>query len=173
MGSPGHVLHSSSRRPPTSPQSRLRSLAQYPANHSPAARNRRCSGVPPSQHLPARQLSTRSRSLDGLLDDPTPEPPCHNEKEKQLRRECEQYLSAQELDSNTEQRESDVPDNEAQTCPTNLDLDTVSTSSSDEARAGISKGSHLSLPLPSTGEPKRKRNFMDRCVNKVRSLMRK
>lgn len=88
-------------------------------------------------------------------------------------RECEQYLSAQELDSNTEQREGDVPDNEAQTCPTNLDLDTVSTSSSDEARTRISKGSHLSLPLPSTGEPKRKRNFMDRCVNKVRSLMRK
>jgi hypothetical protein len=169
MGNPGHVLHSSSRRPPTSPQSRLRSLAQYPANPSPAARNRRCSGVPPSQHLSARQLSTRSRSLDGLLDDSTPEPPCQTETEKQLLRECEQYLSAQELDSNTEQTGSDVPVNEAQ----NMDSDTVSTSSSGGERAGINKGSRLSLPLPSTGEPKRKRNFMDRCVNKVRSLIRK
>jgi hypothetical protein len=164
MGSPAHILHSSSRLPPTSPQSRLRSPAHYPVNLGSAAHNRRCFGVPPSQRSPARQLSTRSRSLDGLLDDPTPEAPCQAE-ETQLLRECEQYLSAQELDSETGPRDSDVPVNEAQ--------DAVSTGSSGEVRAEISKGSHLSLPLPSTGEPKRKRNFMDRCVNKVRSLIRK
>jgi hypothetical protein len=124
--------------------------------------------------LPARQLSMRSRSLDGLLDDSPPsQPPCQTQTEQQLLRECEQYLSSQELDSHTEQRESDVPFNEAQSCHTNLDTDTVSTSSSGGARAGINQGSLLSLPLPSAGEPKRKRNFMDRCVNKVRSLMRK
>lgn len=172
MGSTGHCLHSSSRRPPTSPQSRLRSLARCPANPSPAARTRRSSGVPPP-HLPAQQLSTRSRSLDGLLDESTPEPPSPTRKEQQLLKECEQYLSAQELDSASEQRGRDVPVNGAQSCHTNLDSDTVSTSSSGETRAGISQGSLLSLPLPSAGEPKRKRNFMDRCVNKVRSLMRK
>lgn len=88
-------------------------------------------------------------------------------------RECEQYLSAQELDSNMEQGESDVPVNEAANCHATVDSDTVSTGSSGEVRAEMCKGSHLSLPLPSRGEPKRKRNFMDRCVNKVRSLMRK
>jgi hypothetical protein len=93
------------------------------------------------------------------LDDPTPEAPSQTE-ETQLLRECEQYLSAQELDSDMEQRGSEAQD-------------AVSTSSSGEVRAEIGKGSHLSLPLPSTGEPKRKRNFMDRCVNKVRSLIRK
>jgi hypothetical protein len=173
MGSTGHCLHSSSRRPPTSPQSRLRSLARCPVNPSPAARTRRSSGVPPAQHLPAQQLSMRSRSLDGLLDESTPEPASPTRKEQQLLRECEQYLSVQELDAASEQRGSDVPVNEVQSCHTNLDSDTVSTSSSGGARAGISQGSLLSLPLPSAGEPKRKRNFMDRCVNKVRSLMRK
>lgn len=173
MGSTGHCLHSSSRRPPTSPQSRLRSLTRCPVNPSPAARTRRSSGVPPTQHLPARQLSMRSRSLDGLLDETLPEPSNQTRNEQQLLRECEQYLSAQELDSTSEQRGSVTSVNEAQTCHTNMDSDTVSTSSSGGARVGISQGSLLSLPLPSAGEPKRKRNFMDRCVNKVRSLMRK
>jgi len=173
MGSAGHVLHSSSRRPPTSPQSRLRSLVRYPVNPSPAVRTRRSSGAPPAQHLANRQLSTRSRSLDGLLDESNPEPPCQTQTEQQLLRECEQYLSAQELDSSAEQRDSDVLVKEAQGCHTNLDSDTVSTSSSGGPRAGISQGSLLSLPLHSAGEPKRKRNFMDRCVNKVRSLIRK
>jgi hypothetical protein len=123
--------------------------------------------------LPARQLSMRSRSLDGLLDETLPEPSNQTRNEQQLLRECEQYLSAQELDSTSEQRGSVTSVNEAQTCHTNMDSDTVSTSSSGGARVGISQGSLLSLPLPSAGEPKRKRNFMDRCVNKVRSLMRK
>jgi hypothetical protein len=171
MGNAGHVPHSSNWRPPTSPQNRLRSLARYPVNPSPAVRTRRSSGAPPAEHLANRHLSARSRSLDGLLDESKPEPPCQTETEKQLLRECEQYLSAQELDSTAEQR--DVPVKEAQSCHANLDSDTVSTSSSGGARAGISQGSLLSLPLPSAGEPKRKRNFMDRCVNKVRSLIRK
>lgn len=147
----GQGLYSFSRRPPTSPQSRLR----RPANPSPAVRTRRSSGTP---------LATRSRSLDGLLDEPTPSEP---RPEQQLLRECEQYLSAQELNSVTEQ--GDMPVNKA----TNMDSDNVSTSSSGDARVGVSQGSLLSLPLPTSGEPKRKRNFMDKCVNKVRSLIKK
>ena len=172
MGNTGHGVHSSSRRPPTSPQVRNHLLARHPMHPSPAVR--RGSAAPPIRKSPTRQLSMRSRSLDGLLDDKTPS--SEDGTEQQLLRECEQYLSAQVLDSKKEEKEEKQESalvNKTQSCDVNLDSDTASTISSGEPRSGISQGSLLSLPLPSSGEPKRKRNFMDRCVNKVRSLMRK
>lgn len=172
MGNTGHGMHGSSRRPPTSPQVRHHLLARHPMHPSPAFR--RSSAAPPIRKTPTRQLSMRSRSLDGLLDDKKPStPPCEAGTEQQLLRECEQYLSAQVLDSDKEEKQDVALVNKTQSCDVNLDSDTASTISSSEPRAGISQGSLLSLPLPSSGEPKRKRNFMDRCVNKVRSLMRK
>lgn len=56
----------------------------------------------------------------------------------------------------------------AQSCGAGLDSD--DSVSSNEYRSKV-KGSLLSLPIGV--EPKRKRNFMDKCVNKVRSFMKK
>ncbi|KAI4461537.1 hypothetical protein MML48_5g00016717 [Holotrichia oblita] len=55
--------------------------------------------------------------------------------------------------------------NKQQNCEQNLEL-------SDETACDINKASMLSLNSNSS-DFKRKRNFMDKCVNKVRSLMKK
>lgn len=58
----------------------------------------------------------------------------------------------------------------AKSCGAGLDSD-ESISSNEYKPKTKEQGSLLSLP---TGvEPKRKKNFMDKCVNKVRSFMRK
>ncbi|XP_067010888.1 uncharacterized protein [Anabrus simplex] len=180
--SPSHSwLYSASagRRPPTSPQGRFQSsLAHRPP--SPAARPRRSSGTPSAlARRNSQQLPGRSRSLDILLDSSAPsaapaateEAPCSKESEEQLLNECEQYLSAQELGTDQPDSGSDTQLNKTQSCHANLDTESViSSDSNSEAKQN---GSQLSLPLPNAGEHKRKRNFMDRCVNKVRSLIRK
>lgn len=58
----------------------------------------------------------------------------------------------------------------AKSCGAGLDSD-ESFSSNDYKPANKVQGSLLSLPTGA--EPKRKRNFMDKCVNKVRSFIRK
>lgn len=102
------------------------------------------------------------------MDSAAVEAPCEAQNEQQLLSECEQYLSAQELGGSAADQDSDTL-NKTQSCHANLDSESTSTDLSSE----VKQGSQLSLPLNNTGEPKRKRNFMDRCVNKVRSLIRK
>lgn len=58
----------------------------------------------------------------------------------------------------------------AKSCGAGLDSD-ESISSNDYKPKSREQGSLLSLPTGA--EPKRKKNFMDKCVNKVRSFMRK
>jgi len=59
----------------------------------------------------------------------------------------------------------------SRSCGAGLDFDgSVSSSEYGEPRIK-DPGSLLSLPM--SAEPKRKRNFMDKCVNKVRSFMKK
>lgn len=58
----------------------------------------------------------------------------------------------------------------AKSCGAGLDSD-ESISSSEYKPKTKEQGSLLSLPTGA--EPKRKKNFMDKCVNKVRSFMRK
>jgi len=59
----------------------------------------------------------------------------------------------------------------SKSCSAGLDFDgSVSSSEYGEPRIK-DPGSLLSLPI--SAEPKRKRNFMDKCVNKVRSFMKK
>lgn len=58
----------------------------------------------------------------------------------------------------------------AKSCGAGLDSD-ESISSNDYKPRTKEQGSLLSLPTGA--EPKRKKNFMDKCVNKVRSFMRK
>lgn len=58
----------------------------------------------------------------------------------------------------------------AKSCGTGLDID--ESFSSNEYKPTI-KGQGSLLSLPVGAEPKRKRNFMDKCVNKVRSFIKK
>lgn len=60
----------------------------------------------------------------------------------------------------------------SRSCGAGLDSDgSISSNEYGGPRAAKSPGSLLSLPAGA--EPKRKRNFMDKCVNKVRSFMKK
>jgi hypothetical protein len=78
---------------------------------------------------------------------------------------CEQYLSAAELRTQTPQ-----PSTSLEPTPCKRASILNRAHSCDEARERST--SVLSL-TSAASEPKRKRNFMDRCVNKVRSLIRK
>lgn len=94
--------------------------------------------------------------------------------EEQLVSECEQYLSAQELAEKATQLKTDKLQREEGEAMThsNLHLDCESRDSD----CNLKQGSQLSLPLSSGsdyGDARRKRNFMDRCVNKVRSFIKK
>lgn len=61
----------------------------------------------------------------------------------------------------------------SRSCGAGLDSD-GSISSSDYSGSGArAKGPGSLLSLPAGAEPKRKRNFMDKCVNKVRSFIKK
>lgn len=86
--------------------------------------------------------------------------------EEQLVRECEQYLSNQELRTPL-----------VATAPT-----PASTSSHSGSASSLSEGgsgtngicaSSTSLPPDGAAVLERKRNLVDRCVHKVRSLIRK
>ncbi|EFN88463.1 Sterile alpha and TIR motif-containing protein 1, partial [Harpegnathos saltator] len=64
----------------------------------------------------------------------------------------------------------------ARSCGAGLDSEDGSVSSSEyggNRSADAKRGPGSLLSLPAGAEPKRKRNFMDKCVNKVRSFMRK
>lgn len=58
----------------------------------------------------------------------------------------------------------------AKSCGAGLDSD--GSVSSNEYKPSV-KGQGSLLSLPTGAEPKRKKNFMDKCVNKVRSFIRK
>jgi len=58
----------------------------------------------------------------------------------------------------------------SRSCGAGLDSDgSISSSEYSGHRAHRAKGSGSLLSLPVGAEPKRKQNFMDKCVNKVRS----
>jgi len=61
----------------------------------------------------------------------------------------------------------------SRSCGAGLDSDGSITSSEYSGSRPCAKGQGSLLSLPAGAEPKRKRNFMDKCVNKVRSFMKK
>lgn len=101
----------------------------------------------------------RSRSLDGLLD-----------TEPKLAAQCvtddatdpsETTKSCDEFEKNFEEDDNANLSKKAQSLDNNLDC---SLDSSDMDKSSLYSNS---------SDSKRKRNFMDRCVNKVRSLIKK
>lgn len=61
----------------------------------------------------------------------------------------------------------------SRSCGAGLDSDGSVSSSEYNGHRVRAKGPGSLLSLPAGAEPKRKRNFMDKCVNKVRSFMKK
>lgn len=61
----------------------------------------------------------------------------------------------------------------SRSCGAGLDSDGSVASSEYGGSRPCAKGQGSLLSLPAGAEPKRKRNFMDKCVNKVRSFMKK
>lgn len=122
---------------------------KYPRGLPPQYPCRRGSNTPisplASQQLPP--APNRSRSLDGLLDsEPTVTAKSANGPDRipsNTARSCEELDTAANVDEKKESEVSNDPN----------DVDKVS--------------------IISNSSEKRKRNFMDRCVNKVRSFIKK
>lgn len=137
----------------------------------------------------------RSRSLDGLLDSdhglstPTEKPPINIKKPSENgSQSCESLLRCNDNNLNEDEDESEVSPEHTNNNSTvkrtiiegttdcnssTIDDSTTDSNSLDDcSEACDKKSSTLSLHSNSS-ESKRKRNFMDRCVNKVRSLIKK
>lgn len=164
-------------RPPTSPKSRDVSL--------PRGRTRRSSA---QSSIPSRVprfakpvlCSNRSRSLDGLLDAPPEEPCLENNNKLYLNKsnaesnesyECKENEADERNHNGREKSRSEEPTEEclaergmikSKSYEDRLDSDNSSNQS----------GSVVSLP-DSVEEGKKKQNFMNKCVTKVKSLIRK
>lgn len=100
----------------------------------------------------------------------------NNESENENNSRCNNQF-VQNSESNITNQSQDVDDkNVEQKVPGELDRDGLSKSRSyedhlDSDSSFDPNGSMLSLP--NSGDGKRKRNFMDKCVSKVRHLIRK
>lgn len=104
------------------------------------------------------------------------------EEEKEERRMGQMKMTQERLQmTNDENENNDDDDNDhddrsimlkTRSCGAGLDSD-GSASSSEYSRSGRPKDPGSLLSLPTGAEPKRKRNFMDKCVNKVRSFIKK
>ncbi|KAF4526326.1 hypothetical protein B566_EDAN015480 [Ephemera danica] len=163
-----------SRRPPASPSSsRMRRYLPNFATRSSAHPTHSSSAVtatlpcPPARGVPP---PSRTHSLDVLdsRDSSTPEPGQSSSDEAAVVSACEQYLSAAELS-----RATSPPPAASDVAPrSSIRASLLGRALSCDETSRDHSGSALSLTSASS-EPKRKRNFMDRCVNKVRSLIRK
>lgn len=131
--------------PPASPQLRPRRVAEIQQQQPPASARPSLPRAPPS----------RTHSLEDILD---------REDEAAVVKACEKYLSATELSAAPAPQRAAPPLQRGVSC---------SAAGSDEAAAPKHLPSAHSDSAFSLDEPKRKRNFMDKCVNKVRSFIKK
>lgn len=99
----------------------------------------------------------------------------HPMEEQRIRKTAQERLTqgGDENDDYNDNDKSTMLLKASRSCGAGLDSDgSVSSEySGHRARARKSPGSLLSLPAGA--EPKRKRNFMDKCVNKVRAFIKK
>lgn len=107
-----------------------------------------------------------------------------DQKQWRLEEPRAQEMTQERLIINKNENEYDYDENndhndrstmlKAKSCGAGLDSDgSVSSSEYGSRASGPKQGPGSLLSLPAGAEPKRKRNFMDKCVNKVRSFMRK
>lgn len=141
---------------------------QYPQNYRRGSNSPACGKTVSETQL----TPNRSRSLDGLLDSETGDKAaaqqgCSSYETPPVTQSCENILNNKEI-TQTDDEKSALNDSKFE-CnnATNENALEESTNSDDKQSS-----STLSLHSNSS-ESKRKRNFMDRCVNKVRSLIKK
>lgn len=116
-----------------------------------------------SNPIEDQKSPNRSRSLDGLLDtDSRMNFENHDENPSETTLSCENLLQV-EVNEETGEGKTDKCVNSK---------NTKSHSVGDGVDDKSDKSSNLSLHS-SSSESKRKKNFMDRCVNKVRSFIKK
>lgn len=128
--------------------------SRYPRGLPPQYPYRRGSNSPASLVGAGKPPTpNRSRSLDGLLDS---EPTCAASNATTIEQTPSQNTkSCDDLDKDFDEQTEDILSSvKSQSLDNGLDVDKVS----------IQSGS---------SDSKRKRNFMDRCVSKVRSLIKK
>jgi len=122
---------------------------------SPQLRPRRVAQIASQQQPPLPpKAPSRTHSLDDILD-----------REGVVRDEaavvsaCEKYLSATELSAPSERRAA-PPLQRGLSCDAAAEAPTQNPAGRSDSAFSLD-------------EPKRKRNFMDKCVNKVRSFIKK
>lgn len=119
---------------------------------------------------------SRSRSLDGLLDEPAPVEQTSETIEDEQKEEEAVAAMLGQYDVNLD--ETDANQNQSDTTSDEFPCkekphEGISKSRSYQENLdaeSLDRGSMLSLP---NADAKRKRNFMDKCVSKVRHLIKK
>lgn len=99
----------------------------------------------------------------------------HASEEQSIKKIAEERLTTQGGDQNDDYEDDDRSTmlKASRSCGAGLDSDGSVSSSEYGGHRARAKGPGSLLSLPAGAEPKRKRNFMDKCVNKVRSFMKK
>lgn len=177
-------------RPPTSPKSRSRQMIPGKVRRSSAQSSGNTGRV--SHFAKPVLVPSRSRSLDGLLDGPSEETFSEKDNPKYLKDTAigseEPLNEGEKGDDGDKNKVVQISEN----CETNENtlegVEQTVFAEMEEERDGLSKSrsyeDHLDsessndrngsmLSLPNSGDGKRKRNFMDKCVSKVKNLIRK
>ncbi|KAL0102227.1 hypothetical protein PUN28_018637 [Cardiocondyla obscurior] len=98
----------------------------------------------------------------------------HSVEEQRLKEIMQERLTTQSGDENDDYNDDRSTMLKAsRSCGAGLDSDGSVSSNEYSGHRARAKGPGSLLSLPTGAEPKRKRNFMDKCVNKVRSFMKK
>lgn len=100
----------------------------------------------------------------------------HPVEQQRIRKTAQERLTTQGGDENDDyddDSKSTMLLKASRSCGAGLDSDGSVSSSEYGGHRACAKGPGSLLSLPAGAEPKRKRNFMDKCVNKVRSFMKK
>lgn len=144
-------------RPPTSPTNKARKFSplQPRSRRSSAQSNARA-----SPFVTTVRCSNRSRSLDGLLDeslDDRSDSRYLNKVEESCSASAIPPLNLEVDKTDSADREPDENLSESRSYEGNLDSDSVR------------EGSIMSLPA----ENKRKKNFMDKCMSRVKNFIKK
>lgn len=97
----------------------------------------------------------------------------HSVEEQRIKKIAQERLMQSGKNGNYDEDDRSTMLKASRSCGAGLDSDGSVSSSEYGGHRARAKGPGSLLSLPTGAEPKRKRNFMDKCVNKVRSFMKK
>jgi len=125
----------------------------------PPKPSRRSSSEGQSSTSPSKQCTDREQLVE----------------EQSIKKTAQERLTTQGGNENNDYDDDDRSTmlKASRSCGAGLDSDGSVSSNEYSGHRARAKGPGSLLSLPAGAEPKRKRNFMDKCVNKVRSFMKK